>query len=242
MSEPLTVAWFSSGVSSAVATKLAIEEIDHIFYIHIEDQHFDTLRFVRDCEEWFDMPIKILQSPLESVETACYSAGGRGYVNGPSGAACTRLLKKQVRKQWEVENMNSSLRYVWGMDREEESRCEGLLESMPEYEHIFPLIEKGVDKEEAHKILSASGIKRPALYDLGYNNNNCVGCVKGGMGYWNHIRVDFPEVFRRRAIMERNIKATCIKGVYLDELDPERGRHTPPVVDDCGVLCEAIAL
>jgi len=96
--------------------------------------------------------------------------------------------------------------------------------------------------EEAHKILKASGIKRPAMYDLGYNNNNCIGCVKGGMGYWNHIRIDFPEVFEARAKMERLIGASCIRGVYLDELDPERGRHTPPVVEDCGVLCEAIKL
>ena len=36
---------------------------------------------------------------------------------------------------------------------------------------------------------------RPLMYDLGYPNNNCIGCVKGGMGYWNHIRKDFPEVF-----------------------------------------------
>jgi len=80
------------------------------------------------------------------------------------------------------------------------------------------------------------------MYDLGYNNNNCIGCVKGGMGYWNHIRVDFPEIFAQRAKMERLIGGTCIKGVYLDELAPEKGRHTPPIVDDCGILCESIGL
>lgn len=58
------------------------------------------------------------------------------------------------------------------------------------------------------------------MYDLGYPNNNCVGCVKGGMGYWNKIRVDFPEVFERRARQEREIGHSCIKGVFLDELDP----------------------
>ncbi len=38
------------------------------------------------------------------------------------------------------------------------------------------------------------------MYDLGYPNNNCIGCVKGGMGYWNKIRKDFPEVFQKRAV------------------------------------------
>ena len=74
-------------------------------------------------------------------------------------------------------------------------------------------------KEDTHAILNRLGIRRPAMYDLGYQNNNCIGCVKGGMGYWNKIRKDFPEVFERRAKLEREIEHSCIKGVFLDELD-----------------------
>lgn len=37
--------------------------------------------------------------------------------------------------------------------------------------------------------------------------------------------------------MERDIGATCINGVYLDELDPEAGRNKV-VVADCGIMCE----
>ena len=80
------------------------------------------------------------------------------------------------------------------------------------------------------------------MYDLGYPNNNCVGCVKGGQGYWNKIRVDFPEVFAARAAMEREIGATCINGTYLDELDPNAGRNKKIILDDCGILCEAMQL
>mgnify|MGYP001616085913 FL=1 len=94
--EKLTVSWFSAGVSSAVATKLSIKNIDKIIYIHIEDQHEDTLRFVKDCEKWFNKPIEILQSAYNNVENACQMAGGRGYINGVRGAACTRFLKKRV--------------------------------------------------------------------------------------------------------------------------------------------------
>jgi hypothetical protein len=237
----LTVAWFSAGVSSAVATKLLIDEVDRIIYTHIEDQHPDTMRFVHDCEHWFGKHIEVLQSPYMSVENACRMSGGRGYVNGPGGAACTKFLKRRVRKEWE-KTQTEPLRYVWGMDYGEIARCERLHETMPDQEHVFPLVDRKMSKEEAHKILSASGIKRPEMYELGYSNNNCIGCVKGGMGYWNHIRQDFPEVFEARAKMERVIQATCIKGVYLDELDPERGRHEPPIVGDCGILCELLAL
>lgn len=240
----LTVSWFSAGVSSAVATKLAIEQVDRIIYTHIEDQHPDTMRFVKDCEVWFGKPVEVLQSPYRSVEAAIMRRPMRPsgmYVNGPRGAECTRTLKRQVRSRWEYENAEP-LRYVWGMDYTERDRCEKLLENMPNQEHLFPLVDRRIDKEEAHRILRASGIKRPAMYDLGYSNNNCVGCIKGGMGYWNKIRRDFPEVFAARARMERAARHSCINGVFLDELDPNAGRHEPPIVGDCGILCEVMSI
>ena len=73
------------------------------------------------------------------------------------------------------------------------------------------------------------------MYDMGYRNNNCVGCIRGGMGYWNKIRVDFPEVFARRAKQEREIGHSCINGVFLDELDPTRGNINDEVMEDCTI-------
>ncbi len=236
-----TVSWFSAGVSSAVATKLAINEIDQIIYIDIEDQHPDSLRFVKDCEVWFGKPILILQSPYKNVANALLGSGGKGYVNGPAGAPCTRFLKKRVRKEWEL-TQNAHLVYVWGMDSVEVVRAYRLRAAMLDYDHIFPLMEHKIFKQKAHEMLNASGVKRPAMYDMGYSNNNCIGCVKGGMGYWNKIRIDFPNVFRSRAELERRIGGTCIKGIYLDELDPNRGRGLEPVCEDCGISCEILAI
>lgn len=234
----LTVSYFSAGSSSAVATKLAIDQIDRIMYIHIEDQHPDTLRFVKDCEAWFGKPVEILRSPLGSVDAACRYAR---FIASPQGAACTKRLKRQVRKQFEYER-SGAMRIVWGLDRNERDRAQRLVEGMEEYEHLFPLIDRKYSKATAHKVLKASGIRRPTMYDLGYHNNNCIGCVKGGAGYWNHIRVDFPEVFASRAKLERDIGHSILKGTYLDELDPKAGRHGPPIVGDCGLFCELMAI
>lgn len=235
------VSWFSAGVSSAVATKLAIDDIDEIIYTHIEDQHPDTTRFLKECEEWFGKEIQIMQSPYKCVENALLGAGGKGYVNGVAGAPCTRFLKRRVRMEWELEQ-TEPLTYVWGMDADEQKRADRLFDLMPEQVHVFPLIENYITKEDAHGILVANGIERPAMYNLGYQNNNCIGCVKGGMGYWNKIRVDFPDIFKSRAKLERKIGGTCIKGVYLDELDPERGRKDMPICGECGILCETMKL
>jgi len=235
----LNVSWFSSGVSSAVATKLAVNALDKILYTHIDDQHEDTLRFVKDCELWFGKEVEILSAELPSVEASCRNAGGKGYINGIAGASCTKTLKRDVRKKWEREvGRDFRLCYYWGFDYGELSRVDRVHQSLPEYNHKFPLVEQKIGKVEAHEILKASGIKRPAMYELGYHNNNCIGCVKGGAGYWNKIRQDFPEVFANRAKMEREIGASCMNGLYLDELDENAGRHNAAILDDCGLLCE----
>ncbi len=59
----MKVSWFSTGVSSFIATYLERNNIDKIIYTHINDQHSDTLRFLHDCERALDEEIKILQSP-----------------------------------------------------------------------------------------------------------------------------------------------------------------------------------
>jgi hypothetical protein len=233
-----TVAWFSAGASSAVATKLILDEGKdvEIKYIHIDDQHYDTLRFVHDCELVFNKSVEIFQSSVKSVEGACRSAG---FVKSPYGAKCTDILKRRVRKQWEKENKGKEITYIWGFDYTERDRAERLEDAMPEFKHRFPLIEQGIDKASAHFILTEKmRIKRPAMYDLGYPNNNCIGCLKGGMGYWNKIRVDFPDVFNARCKMERDIGGTIFNGMYLDELDPSRGRDCKLIIPECGIFCE----
>lgn len=237
------IGWFSGGVSSAIAIKIALESIkvDEIIYIHIDNHHSDTLRFLVDCEKWYGRKIIKLQSKLASVQNAILLAGGRGYINGAAGASCTHRLKRLVRKDWESKQ-SKQLTYIWGMDYSEKHRVNRLQEAMENQKHLFPLVQNNIDKNKAHQILKASKISRPKMYDLGYNNNNCVGCVKGGMGYWNKIRQDFPDVFKRMALIERRVGASCIKNIFLDTLNPERGRMSKPIIEDCGIFCETISI
>lgn len=233
----MKVCWFSTGISSFVAAYLA-EDVDEVIYTHVSNQHPDSLRFLHDCEKILGRKITVLQSErYESVDdviekTRC--------INTPFGAPCTKALKRDVRKEWEKKHPDHHI-YVWGFDCTETKRAERLEKAMPDYEHEFPLIEHGLTKEEAHGLAWKLGLKRPAMYDLGYPNNNCVGCVKAGMGYWNKIRKDFPDVFERRAKQEREIGHSCIKGVFLDELEPDRGDMKTEVMEDCGIMCQLLA-
>jgi len=229
------VCWFSGGVSSFIAAYLRRETIDEIFYIDIADQHSDTLRFLHDCEKALGKEINIIRSQKHGSVNEVIKK--YRFINSPFGAKCTSELKKKVRQDWE-QLQEGEMVYVWGYDSTEKHRADRLRDAMPEYEHVFPLIDELLNKEDVHGMLQRLGIKRPQMYEMGYRNNNCIGCVKGGMGYWNKIRIDFPEVFADRAKLEREIGASCIKGVYLDELEPDRGRIEDEVMEECGIMCE----
>jgi 3'-phosphoadenosine 5'-phosphosulfate sulfotransferase (PAPS reductase)/FAD synthetase len=231
------IAWWSGGVTSAAATKIALETYDdvQIYFCETNQHHPDNLRFMHDCEKWYGQKIHILtNTKWKSVEKVL----NHGYINSPGGAYCTKVLKKDVRVK--LEKIVDFTGQVFGFEYEKRQikRAERFMEQYPDSLALFPLIEEKIDKKKAMELLLGTGIELPAMYRLGYSNANCVGCVKGGMGYWNKIRVDFPDIFKRTAELERKAGHTCIKGVYLDELDPERGRHESIELPECGIYCE----
>ena len=227
------VAWWSGGLTSAVACKYAVAKYNaELVFIETGSHHPDTQRFKKDCEKWYGKEILQLQNQkftdhFDVVEKV-------RYVNGPGGARCTGVLKRQVRERWEKTQQIKG--YVWGFedDKKERNRAERLKVTTPNYTHIFPLIEKGLSKKDCISIVTSAGIDIPEMYKLGFTNNNCIGCVKGGMAYWNKIREHFPDHFNKMAKLERDIGRSCIRKYFLDELPPDAGRGQPPLVTECG--------
>lgn len=233
----LKVCWLSAGVSSFIAGYLA-ENIDEWIYIDIADQHEDSMRFIKDIEKAIGKKVIILKSERYNSVDECIRAFG-GFKNPHTlFAPCTNWLKKSVRKEWEKEHKDYELTYVWGFDLKEKARAERTIESNPQAQHEFPLIDKQLSKEEVHGLFEKDfDFNRPLMYDLGYPNNNCIGCIKGGMGYWNRIRKDFPDVFENRAKLERIVGYSILKDCYLDELDENRGNMNTEIFPDCSIMC-----
>ena len=95
------VCWISAGVSSFMAGYLA-GDVDEWIYIDIDDQHPDSIRFVKDCESAIGKEIRILRArDYRCVEDCVRAFGGFRANNG--FAPCTNWLKKRVRKEWEAE-------------------------------------------------------------------------------------------------------------------------------------------
>lgn len=237
----MKVCWISAGVSSFIAGVLG--NADLWIYIDVANQHPDSLRFIEDCEHAIGKKIEVLSSPyFEDIEDVFRK---KKLINTPYGAPCTTVLKKKVRRNWENEFISKygieeyhNLIYIWGFDSNEQNRADRVVENFTEVHHEFPLIEKHMTKESVHGYFESHyDFKRPIMYDMGYQNNNCIGCVKGGMGYWNKIRKDFPDVFESRCKLERELGCTIINGMYLDELPPDKGNPGKEIMPECDILC-----
>lgn len=240
-----TVCWFSAGAASAVATYLALREAKgpvDVVYIRIREEHPDNARFVQDCERWYGVPITIIEDKVYNGSTHEVYRRSR-FLVGPSGAACTRILKKEVRKDFE----RADDRQVFGFTLEEQERYDAFIDAN-NIDCDAPLIRHGLRKADCLAVVEKAGITLPAMYLLGYKNNNCIGCVKGGAGYWNKIRRDFPEMFEEMARIEeelgRTICKTTIAGVRqrvtLRQLPPDVGRYEDEPDISCGAACQMV--
>jgi len=235
------VCWFSCGAASAVATKLMIAENAGrlpliIAYTEVAEEHSDNKRFLVDCERWFGQKITVIRN--DKYDASIYEVFRRErFLVGPSGAACTRLLKRGMRASFEKEGDIQ----VFGFTAEEEDRAADFFERNPGINGRAPLIERGLTKADCLAMLQDAGIEIPVMYKLGYKNNNCIGCVKGGAGYWNKIRRDFPETFSRMARVERELGRTIIRvdgaQLYLDELPEEMGKSQEQPDIECSIFC-----
>lgn len=231
--------WISAGAASAVAAKLDIARhpgVERVFaYTNPGSEHPDNQRFLTDLEAWLQTSIERLASTKYTDTWDVWAK--RRYLNGPTGALCTAELKKLPRYAFEQPDDVQ----VFGYTVEEQHRADRFREQNPEVTLCTPLIDAGLTKDDCLAMIDRAGIELPAMYRLGYRNNNCVGCPKGGLGYWNKIRRDFPDVFVRMARLEREIGHTCSRdddgAVWLDELDPERGSHADEPSFECSLLC-----
>lgn len=232
----MKVAWFSGGATSAIACKLALQNYDdvEVFYIETGSHHPDSLRFLKDCEKWFGKKIHILKSRYKNHFEVFEKSG---ILSTHTYTPCTKLLKVRVRQEFESKHPEIT-HYIWGFEigTREEKRAMRMIERYPEYKHLFPLIENKLDKASCLALIQKAGIELPTMYKMGYNNNNCIGCVRGGAGYWNKIRKDFPDVFDRMAKLERQIGYHCLKECFLDELSEDAGRDNP-IMPQCSIFC-----
>lgn len=216
------IVWFSCGAASAVASKLAIQE--RLPDLHIvccdtrPSEHPDNYRFSEQVEKWLGVPITYIKS--EKYKTINDVFEQTRFMSGVNGARCTTELKKKMRWEYAApDDIN-----IWGFTKGEEGRIYKFLKNNPDTLSYFILAKYGYTKSDCLNMIREAGIELPAMYRLGYDNNNCPGCVKASSPwYWDMVRRTHPEVFRLRCEQSRKIGVRLVEikhheRIFLDEL------------------------
>ena len=246
MSTERVVCQFSCGAASAVATKLALAQYGVrcvVLNAYLKNEHPDNRRFAEDCERWFGVPLTVLRDEKYGADIITVFRT-RGFIKGPRGASCTTVLKRGLLRKF--ERPDDLL--VLGYTAEEQERLDDWREAWPDRKIVTPLIDSGLTKEDCKAMVVRAGIALPFMYLQGYENANCIGCVKGGEGYFRAIREDYPSEFEALAQVESEIGPSAYilryrSGPMKDQRFPLRDLPAGPAarneaLPSCSFFCE----
>lgn len=224
--KPRILCWFSCGAASAVAAKKAIELygtenlVEVVYCNTLSSEHPDNRRFLQQATIWLGQPILVLSSTdYTSVDDVIEKTS---YMAGVRGARCTTELKKVPRLQFAKPDDI----HVFGFTANETRRIREFEQRNPDMILRWVLRDYGITKIDCYNTLTASGLRLPAMYRLGFDNNNCPGCVKASSPwYWSMVRTHFPDVFQRRCEQSRKLGVRLVEikhhdRIFLDELPP----------------------
>lgn len=226
------IGWWSGGITSAVACKLAIDlyGLENMRFIMLDtfnNEHPDTYRFQMDCEQWYGKEIEMIRNEkYNSIQDVWYRFNS---LNVAHGAICSSELKREVRKKFLRENNYSHNIFGYEFTKREFNRALSMKLQYPETNPIFPLLLYGMDKEACINFVQEAGIEIPKPYREGYSNNNCykTGCVQGGIGYWQKIRRDDPQKYDRMANVEHELTNLAGEPVTINKDQSKQAKKKP---------------
>lgn len=205
------IGWWSGGVTSAVACKIAADiyglENCRFIFMDTKNEHKDTYRFKTDCEKWYGSQIETITAIGDTYDSIQDVWQSHNSLNVANGAICSDRLKRKVREVWEKTNSFDHQVFGFEFEPKEFKRALSMRLNHEHTKAVFPLLLNGLNKQDCLKIVSEAKIEIPEMYKLGFQNNNCfgTGCVQGGIGYWQKMKREFPDKFDAMAKMEHKL-------------------------------------
>lgn len=171
------IGWWSGGVASAIARKLALEkwgDAVELVFCDTGIEHPDTYRFMDEFSVLLGVPIKRISSDrfTEPEEVWLQYKG----LNFATGAPCSTMLKRYPRLQY--QDLTNDFGQVFGFDfaKKEIRRAINMLNNNPDLNPIFPLIVEKFDRPKVFAELKRLNIAPPETYNhflniIGYTYN-----------------------------------------------------------------------
>jgi 3'-phosphoadenosine 5'-phosphosulfate sulfotransferase (PAPS reductase)/FAD synthetase len=183
----------SSGLGSAFAWKLVCdrygpENVTGVF-TDVNGEHPDNYRFLAEIQYRLGSRLVKIGNDGKTIWDIMIE---HRFLANSQVDLCSRILKRESFRDWLSTHADPADTTVYlGIDWSEIHRMDrarphwergGWTISAPLCEPPYP------DKFRAQAWLDAEGIKRPALYDLGFGHANCGGgCVKAGIGQFRKL-------------------------------------------------------
>ena len=219
----MNIATLSGGIMSFYTAYLSIikygKENVLLYFNDTKWEHKDLYRFLDDIKNYLDKDI-FFDSDGRTPEQVFFDERFLGCNRVP---LCSRVLKAERLQKFYKDGDN----LIFGIGIEESHRKQRIIAS---YQVVyaktgkfctveFPLIENAIPKYEIDKWFSQTGIKRPELYTLGFEHNNCSGgCVRQGKRQWKKLLATLPDVYDERENLEQKFRDKFGKGSYLKDM------------------------
>ena len=185
---------FSGGMGSAVSALIALEhglDFNLIFAdTLIEDE--DLYRFNDDVARACGKEIVHLTDGRTPWDVYI----DKKWIGNTRTAHCSTELKSKPVRAWLDENAAPDDPLVLGMDMSEQDRIERAAKHWAPRPVVSLLNEYRIWRPQYEQILARHGIRKPRLYDQGYDHNNCGGfCCKAGLAQFERLYRNNPERF-----------------------------------------------
>jgi hypothetical protein len=198
---------FSGGMGSAVSALVTAKnglDFNLIFAdTLIEDE--DLYRFLRDVAAACQKEIIWLTDGRTPWDVYI----DKRWIGNSRTAHCSTELKTKQVKAWLDENSDPLDPLVLGMDWSEMDRIERAQKNWGDRPVVSLLNKFGITRHQHDAIIAEYGIKKPRIYGLGYEHNNCGGfCCKAGLKQFERLyRTDRARFIYHEGEMNRAMEA-----------------------------------
>lgn len=210
---------FSGGRSSAMMMRKIWTPADVVIFANTGQEHEETLRFVRDCELHWGIPIVwvepvVNQAPRKSTthrvvsfDTACRDGSLFADVSskfglpGPSFPHCTRELKLRPIYSYLKSIGLKSGNFVTALG----IRADEIDRMSPDADKrglVYPLVKLGVTKLDVHEFFK----NQPFNLNLPEHHGNCTWCWKKSLKKHLTNIVEHPEWYDVPEMLERRFQ------------------------------------
>lgn len=204
----------SGGESSATVAVIMHEEDPILYFNDTKWEHPDLYRYIYQLVDYLGLEL------MEDYDGRNPGELAHDEHMLPNNRApfCSRILKAERLQKYATPG---DIIY-FGIGPHEAHRAGRIraIYSPMGIDTRFPLIEQDINQDGVNKIMRETGIRRPALYDLGFEHNNCNGgCVRQGAKQWRHLLRVLPEVYKAREDLEAEFSPyTFMKDISLKRL------------------------